>query len=306
MLKKTFFKSFKLLSRVSIFLSVFFANCQAELEGLKLEKLESMQLEQLESLLLDNLESLKREQLEKEHQLQAACHKISRKLSSVSLRDCQQQNFSIKAYSHKNFPLLYKTYPPMQRQVKGKVLLIGGIHGDEYSSVSIVFKWMNILNQHHSGLYHWKFLPLLNPDGLLQRHSKRFNANKVDLNRNFPSLESPENHLLYWKNKTHSDPRRYPGEKPLTEVESLALQHIISEFKPDVIISVHAPYGIVDFDGDASPPKKLGPLNLHLLGTYPGSLGRYGSEILKIPVVTVELKLAGIMPSKTAKYPQYG
>ena len=61
---------------------------------------------------------------------------------------------------------------------------------------------------------------------------------------------------------------------------------------------MHAPYGIVDFDGDASPPKKLGPLNLHLLGTYPGSLGRYGSEILKIPVVTVELKLAGIMPSK--------
>jgi hypothetical protein len=66
-----------------------------------------------------------------------------------------------------------------------------------------------------------------------------------------------------------------------------------------VIVSVHAPYGLVDFDGDTQPPTHLGSLHLHLLGTYPGSLGRYGSEVLNIPVITVELEYAGIMPSQS-------
>ena len=68
----------------------------------------------------------------------------------------------------------------------GRILVIGGIHGDEYSSVSVVFKWMDILNIHHSGLFHWHFIPLSNPDGLLQPSSQRQNARGVDLNRNFP------------------------------------------------------------------------------------------------------------------------
>jgi hypothetical protein len=37
-------------------------------------------------------------------------------------------------------------------------------------------------------------------------------------------------------------------------------------------------------------------LYLSLLGTYPGSLGRYAGVHKQIPVVTVELPYAGIMP----------
>jgi hypothetical protein len=72
---------------------------------------------------------------------------------------------------------------------------------------------------------------------------------------------------------------------------------VIDDFKPDVIIAIHAPHRLVDFDGTLKAPQKLGKLQLRLLGTYPGSLGNYAGVDLDIPVVTVELASAGIMPT---------
>ena len=43
---------------------------------------------------------------------------------------------------------------------------LGGIHGDELSSVSIVFGWLDSLDKYRSGLFHWRIAPLINPDGL--------------------------------------------------------------------------------------------------------------------------------------------
>jgi murein peptide amidase A len=235
-----------------------------------------------------------------------ACKKIAKKLASVSFAECSNLNMQPLALSKNQFPLLLKEFPPLDnKQPMGKVLLIGGIHGDEYSSVSVTFKWLNILLKHHSGLFHWNISPLLNPDGLLRKKSQRTNSNQVDLNRNFPSGEQTQAHLDYWEKETRSDPRRYPGTQPLSEKESQWLSDLIDQFRPDVIVSVHAPFGLIDFDGQtinpsikkAKPPSHLGPLHLHLLGTYPGSLGRYGSEVINIPVITVELEYAGIMPS---------
>lgn len=69
-------------------------------------------------------------------------------------------------------PLAYKEYPPLAtRELLGKVLLMGGIYDDEYSAISIMFKWMDKLNRCHSGLSHWQVIPCLNPDGLLQKKS---------------------------------------------------------------------------------------------------------------------------------------
>ena len=179
------------------------------------------------------------------------------------------------------------------------MLLIGGIHGDEYSSVSIVFKFMKKLEKHHSGLFHWKLVPVMNPDGLLQRKSQRMNVRGVDLNRNFPTPNWYKESHHYWVNKTRKNPRRYPGPAPLSEPESQWLAKEIAEFQPDVIVSIHAPYGILDFDGPSKrAPERFGELYLNLLGTYPGSLGNYAGVHKEIPVVTIELPYAGIMPSR--------
>jgi len=230
---------------------------------------------------------------------QDICKLIAGKLGSVSLADCQEMDLQLTgATSVNNIPIVQKEYPPLNsRKPQAKVLVLGGIHGDEYSSVSIVFKWMKKLNQYHSGLFHWRVVPLLNPDGLLRKKSQRMNANGVDLNRNFPTpnWEKESNH--YWIERTSRNPRRYPGRAPLSEPESRWFAQEIESFKPDVIVSVHAPHGILDFDGPPKPPARFGQLYLRLLGTYPGSLGNYAGVHKRIPVVTIELPRAGIMPT---------
>ncbi len=231
-------------------------------------------------------------------EVETACQRIGAKLGSVSYRDCAGLGLEATgSFSVKQSAILIKEYPPLpDRRPMGRVLLIGGIHGDEYSSVSIVFKWMKTLERYHSGLFHWRVAPLVNPDGLLRKQSTRVNANGVDLNRNFPMPNWNEETRHYWEVKTRRNPRRYPGTSPISEPETQWLVEEIRRFRPDVIVSVHAPHGIVDYDGPEEAPYKLGRLYLNLLGTYPGSLGRYAGVELQLPVVTIELPYAGIMP----------
>ena len=68
-------------------------------------------------------------------------------------------------------------------------------------------------------------------------------------------------------------------------------------FRPDVIISVHAPFGVLDFDGPAQPPRRFGRLLLNRVGVYPGSLGNYSGVHKNVPVITIELPNAQKMPS---------
>jgi len=237
----------------------------------------------------------------KQNLVNSSCRRIANKLSSVSFPECIARNLSPSQHqTTKQHQLLIKEYPPImnRRQPQAKILLLGGIHGDEYSSVTIMFKWMKILDKYHSGLFHWKIAPLVNPDGLLQKKSQRINANGIDLNRNFPNNGNAQASLQYWKTRAYSDPRRYPGEHPASEIETRWIIELINEFKPDAIVAVHAPFGIVDYDGPTPPPNRLGPLYLKLLGTYPGSLGNYAGLQQNIPVVTIELPYAGIMPSE--------
>jgi len=229
-----------------------------------------------------------------------ACARIGNKLSSVSVQDCLSSGLVPSGhYSVNGVPILVKEYPPLPGvKPQARVLLLGGIHGDEFSAVSIVFKWMKVLDAHHSGLFHWRLTPLANPDGLLQKKAQRMNARGIDLNRNFPTQDWVKDSLAYWENRTGRDPRRYPGTAAASEPETRWVLEEIARFKPDVIISLHAPYGLLDFDGPSKiPPKQVGHLYLEQLGSFPGSLGRYGWATENIPVVTIELPYSGIMPT---------
>lgn len=226
------------------------------------------------------------------------CGLVARKLASVGLQECLDRELrDTGAKSVLGSPIAAKEYPPLPGVTPvARVLLVGGIHGDEYSSVTIVFKWMATLDEHHSGLFHWQVAPLVNPDGLLRRRSQRMNANGVDLNRNFPTPGWAQNSRHYWVQRTGRNPRRYPGEAPLSEPEADWLHDMIETFRPDAIISVHAPHGIVDYDGPETGPVRLGYLNRRLLGTYPGSLGNFAGVHRRIPIITLELASSGRMP----------
>lgn len=101
----------------------------------------------------------------------------------------------------------------------------------------------------------------------------------------------------YWARVTSSDPRRFPGTGPLSEPETRWVDAAIDRFKPNVIVSVHAPFGVLDFDGPAPVPERFGRLLFNRVGVYPGSLGNYSGRHRNIPVITIELPNARAMPS---------
>jgi hypothetical protein len=227
------------------------------------------------------------------------CEQIGDKLGSISIEDCMAQQFAFGGgFSVNQRPLLIKEHVPADGRGDFRVLIMGGIHGDEYSSISILFKWLALFSPDAiEGAIHWRFAPLVNPDGLLDgSQAKRQNANGVDLNRNFPSHDWNDAAARHWQESTGSNPRRFPGDSAGSEPEVQWVVGQIEEFQPDVIVSIHAPYHLLDFDGPAEAPRKIGELYLHQLGVYPGSLGNFAGLNRQIPVVTLELPSAGIMP----------
>jgi protein MpaA len=167
-----------------------------------------------------------------------------------------------------------------------KILVFALIHGDEFPAGSVARSWIERLAKVEPR-NEWRIVPVLNPDGVKQK--TRYNANGVDLNRNFPTENWEKEALEYWEKKMHKDKRRFPGSKPNSEKEThCALAHI-DDFQPDLILSIHTPYNVLDFDGpDVGPPRYKG-IPWRNLGNYPGSLGRYMWVDRKKPILTVEL-----------------
>jgi hypothetical protein len=229
------------------------------------------------------------------------CRALDARLKSVELAPCLAEAWQAAPIrSVKGRALMALDVPPSAPAGNApplRILLIGGIHGDELSAVSIVFGWLPFLREGEARTRHWLVAPLANPDGLFARPSVRMNAHGVDLNRNFASPDWDADALRYWRQRTGSDPRRYPGKSAASEPETRWLSGEIARFKPNVIISVHAPYGLLDYDGRVREPRRFGHLLLNRLGVYPGSLGNFGGVHKGIPVITIELPRAGTMPS---------
>lgn len=205
------------------------------------------------------------------------CKRIANKLASVSYRECLDRQLETgNGTSVNQAPILVREYQAGPEKQQGRVLLVGGIHGDEYASVTIVFKWLALLDQYNAGLYHWRIVPLLNPDGLLQEKSQRLNANGRDLDRSFPASKD--------------DP--VPPGAP----ETGWLAEDIRSFRPDAIVALHAPHEVVDYAALKDGEYALQRLTVKQSGNENGSLSQYAAST-GIPVLTVELPYADIMPS---------
>ena len=178
-----------------------------------------------------------------------------------------------------------------------RVLVVGAMHGDEISSSALVLRWIEQAQKTGSNVQ-WRYIPILNPDGVFAKPSRRTTANGVDLNRNFPTPNWQHEAADYWEQRTRRDPRRWPGPQPLSEPESRYLNAQMRAFKPHLIVSIHAPYGLLDYDGPSTPPPKLGRLYLDQVGIFPGSLGNYGGIQQGMPVVTIELPSATHAPGE--------
>ena len=219
------------------------------------------------------------------------CADFSSKLPNVKRELCEAAQLQPSgARSVNGHALWVRDVQPESPSLR--VLVVGAIHGDELSSGAVALHWIRLASQPPQDspqAIHWRFVPVLNPDGVLSRPPRRANARGVDLNRNFPTPNWERDAKVYWEKRTGKDPRRWPGPRPLSEPESRFLHEQMQSFKPNLIVSIHAPYGVLDFDGPSVPPSRLGRLYLDQVGIFPGSLGNYGGVHKGVPVVTIEL-----------------
>lgn len=165
-----------------------------------------------------------------------------------------------------------------------RILVLSLIHGNELPAGVIGFRWIRRLHRlspHNS----WLVVPVLNPDGV--KALTRTSDAHIDLNRHFPTKDWYTGAEAYWK-KLGSQPQKFPGTVAGAEPEVKCVMHLIETYKPDLIVSLHTPFAVLDYDGPAKKPKYL-PLPWKSLGHYPGSLGRYAWVERGIPVLTIEM-----------------
>ncbi|WP_374033052.1 M14 family zinc carboxypeptidase [Bdellovibrio bacteriovorus] len=162
------------------------------------------------------------------------------------------------------------------------------IHGDETPAGTVGRYWMERL-EGIDPRNSWRVIPVLNPDGV--KYKTRYNANKIDINRNFPTKDWDAGALTAWRRSTGSNPRRFPGKEGGSEPETKCAMKHLGDFQPDFIVSVHTPLKVLDYDGPkVKSPPKFDYLPWKSLGNYPGSLGRYMWVERSTPVLTMELK----------------
>ena len=232
-----------------------------------------------------------------------ACLLLVPRLPGVSYAQCAAAKLEESgAFSRNGVPLYWrdvKSRAPANsaRAEPLRVLIIGSIHGDELTAGALALRWIPLASNTPREV-HWRFVPVANPDGLLARKPQRTNAQGVDLNRNFRTPGWEHDAPMHWQKRARKDPRRWPGPSSLSEPETRFLNDQLASFKPQLVVSIHAPYGVLDFDGPQTPPRQLGALRLEQVGVFPGSLGHFGGLQMGLPVVTIELPNALRMPKE--------
>lgn len=114
-------------------------------------------------------------------------------------------------------------------------MFVGGIHGNEPSSTTLMRSWINQLEANPARYAGKRILvvPAINPDGLAA--NTRANARGVNLNRNFPTDT--------WTRSINDTDGTHPnggGEKPLSEPEALAIANLSKQYRPRLMLSFHA------------------------------------------------------------------
>lgn len=136
------------------------------------------------------------------------------------------------------------------------------------------------------------FIPCLNPDGMAL--NRRTNSNNVDINRNFPTKNWGKNE---GDNATCDDETTnyFGGKSAGSEVETQFLIQIIEKYKPTLIMTLHAPYKVVNYDGPAGEiAEKISkiinyPVEASIGYPTPGSFGTWAGVERNIPTITLEL-----------------
>ena len=158
-----------------------------------------------------------------------------------------------------------------------KLLIVGVFHGDEPQGEYFINSYLN--KKTPNGKNSIYFIPRLN------YNNNRKNKNGVDLNRNFPT----KNWILAENNDY------FGGFSANSEEETKFLVDLLEKNDFSAIITIHAPYKTVNYDG---PAEKLAQEISKIIGyptsddigyMTPGSFGTYCGKERSIPTITIEI-----------------
>lgn len=166
-----------------------------------------------------------------------------------------------------------------------RVLVLGGIHGDERAGSDIAPLLLDHLAAAAPETLTIRLVLDANPDGTVA--ATRGNRNGVDLNRNWPTADFA------------ADPIH--GPEPLSEPETAALAADVAAFDPTLIVALHSTWDgpFVNYDGPGAALAEAcaGAASAHdgrwtmvpqLDWSTPGSMGTYFGKERGIPVITLE------------------
>lgn len=162
--------------------------------------------------------------------------------------------------------------------VNPRVFVIGVFHGDEPQGDYLINKYLGRVSKTNLLM-----IPCYNKSGFAS--GTRVNSRGVDLNRNFPTKN--------WESGNIGD--YFGGDTPASETETQDLIEIINKYKPKAILTLHAPYKVVNYDGDGKElaekiSKIIGyPVSSDIGYPTPGSFGTWAGLENDIPVITLEL-----------------
>ncbi|MBL8726645.1 MAG: succinylglutamate desuccinylase/aspartoacylase family protein [Planctomycetes bacterium] len=166
-----------------------------------------------------------------------------------------------------------------------RVLLVGGIHGDEREGRLVAQELPGALLATPGAAARVTLTVLedANPDGTAR--GVRHNARRVDLNRNYPAA--------------NFTPAADRGRRPLDQPEARLLHDLILRERPELVIVVHSWRGdhFINFDGPgaaiAAAFARRSGYRVKAsddIAPTPGSLGSWVGGTLGVPILTLEFQ----------------
>lgn len=251
-------------------------------------------------------------------EVQGFCSELDKKFQDYKWGKtaCELFKWNNVRKSAKGTPLIWTVFGEENTATpKNTTLVLCGVHGDEITPVKFCWDLMNELRVNHS--FDDKLVviaPLVTPDSFFVDKPTRTNAAGVDVNRNFPTHDWKVDAHKKWKVVYRQDKRKFPGHKPASEQETIFQMNLIKRYKPNKIITVHAPLTLLDYDGpslraDSSKSakdlleqmsKKSSGYKVSNYPIFPGSLGNWAGKENHIPTYTLELPNSN--PEETDKF----
>lgn len=250
--------------------------------------------------------------------LQSFCGELSRKFQEYKWGEtrCELFQWINVRKSAKGTPLVWTTFGEKKSPAAGNTtLVLCGVHGDEITPIKFCWDLMNELRANHTFTDKMVVVaPLVTPDSFFVKRPTRTNAAGVDVNRNFPTADWQKDAIRKWVNAYRKDKRKFPGHKAASEQETIFQMNLIRRYKPNKIITVHAPLTILDYDGPSlraeagrtakelleQMSQKSAGYKVSNYPIFPGSLGNWAGKENHIPTYTLELPNSN--PAETEKF----